>query len=118
MKVIVFLAAGLVERVVLLGTPIGIKDMNWEATRKVVAGRYVNVYSTNDWMLGIAFRAKYDAEFQVLMYLFLLLQFNSFHSFSHLMCLAIGSLLTQGLAGIQAVDVPGIENVGPIIINN
>lgn len=70
--------AGLVERVVLLGTPIGIKDMNWEATRKVVAGRYVNAYSTNDWMLGIAFRA---------------------------------NLLTQGLAGIQAVDVPGIENV-------
>ncbi|KAH6791465.1 transmembrane/coiled-coil protein [Perilla frutescens var. frutescens] len=71
-------SAGLVERVVLLGTPIGIKDMNWEATRKVVAGRYVNAYSTNDWMLGIAFRA---------------------------------NLLTQGLAGIQPVDVPGIENV-------
>lgn len=70
--------AGLVERVVLLGAPIAIKDVNWEATRKVVAGRYVNVYSTNDWMLGIAFRA---------------------------------NLLTQGLAGIQPVDVPGIENV-------
>ncbi|GER49008.1 hypothetical protein STAS_26220 [Striga asiatica] len=70
--------AGLVERVVLLGAPIAIRDMNWEATRKVVAGRYVNAYSTNDWMLGIAFRAK---------------------------------LLTQGLAGIQPVDVPGIENV-------
>ncbi|KAI3461959.1 hypothetical protein Pfo_018622 [Paulownia fortunei] len=70
--------AGLVERVVLLGAPIAIKDMNWEATRKVVAGRYVNAYSTNDWMLGIAFRA---------------------------------NLLTKGLAGIQPVDVPGIENV-------
>ncbi|CAH9119289.1 unnamed protein product [Cuscuta epithymum] len=70
--------AGLVERVVLLGAPISIKDMNWEATRKVVAGRFINVYSTNDWMLGIAFRA---------------------------------SLLTQGLAGIQAVDIPGVENV-------
>ncbi|PIN16614.1 hypothetical protein CDL12_10732 [Handroanthus impetiginosus] len=69
---------GLVERVVLLGAPIAIKDMNWEATRKVVAGRYVNAYSTNDWMLGISFRA---------------------------------SLLTKGLAGIQPVDVPGIENV-------
>ncbi|XP_042025195.1 transmembrane and coiled-coil domain-containing protein 4-like isoform X2 [Salvia splendens] len=71
-------SAGLVERVVLLGAPIRIKDMNWEATRKVVAGRYVSVYSTNDWMLGIAFRA---------------------------------NLLTQGLAGIQPVNVPGIENV-------
>ncbi|KAL3637456.1 hypothetical protein CASFOL_018624 [Castilleja foliolosa] len=70
--------AGLVERVVLLGAPIAIKDMNWEATRKVVAGRYVNAYSTNDWMLGVVFRA---------------------------------NLLTKGLAGIQPVDVPGIENV-------
>lgn len=98
------------ERVVLLGAPIAIKDMNWEATRKViglvfffilstsnyswsspiphallfifcfpykyrirphyylklavlvlqmVAGRFVNAYSTNDWMLGVAFRARY-----------------------------------------------------------
>ncbi|KAL8474937.1 hypothetical protein ACS0TY_031379 [Phlomoides rotata] len=70
--------AGIVERVVLLGSPIAIKGMDWEATRKVVAGRYVNVYSTNDWMLGVAFRA---------------------------------NLLTKGLAGIEAVDVPGIENV-------
>ncbi|KAG5623387.1 hypothetical protein H5410_008605 [Solanum commersonii] len=69
--------SGLVERVVLLGAPIAIKNMNWEAARKVVAGRFVNAYATNDWMLGIAFRA---------------------------------SLLTRGLAGIQPVDVPGIEN--------
>ncbi|XP_051126886.1 uncharacterized protein LOC127248544 isoform X2 [Andrographis paniculata] len=70
--------AGLVERVVLLGAPIPIRDTNWEATRKVVSGRYVNAYSTNDWTLGVAFRA---------------------------------SLLSTGLAGIQPVDVPGIENV-------
>ncbi|KAM3394513.1 transmembrane and coiled-coil domain-containing protein 4 isoform X1 [Capsicum galapagoense] len=70
--------SGLVERVVLLGAPIAIKDMNWEAARKVVAGRFVNAYSTNDWMLGVAFRA---------------------------------SLLTQGLAGIQTVEIPGVENV-------
>ncbi|XP_057500776.1 uncharacterized protein LOC130784804 isoform X1 [Actinidia eriantha] len=70
--------AEIVERVVLLGAPIAIKDENWEAARKIVAGRFVNAYSTNDWMLGVAFRA---------------------------------SLLTQGLAGIQPIDVPGIENV-------
>ncbi|XP_010317700.1 uncharacterized protein [Solanum lycopersicum] len=70
--------SGLVERVVLLGAPIAIKDMDWEAARKVVAGRFVNAYSTNDWMLGVAFRA---------------------------------SLLTQGLAGIQPVEIPGVENV-------
>ncbi|KAG8386559.1 hypothetical protein BUALT_Bualt03G0160900 [Buddleja alternifolia] len=41
-------------------------------------GRYVNAYSTDDWMLGIAFR------------------------------------FSQGLSGIQPVDVPGIENVNGI----
>ncbi|RDY10949.1 putative membrane protein F35D11.3, partial [Mucuna pruriens] len=33
--------AELVERVVLLGAPIAIKDENWEAARKMVAGRFV-----------------------------------------------------------------------------
>ncbi|XP_020205227.1 transmembrane and coiled-coil domain-containing protein 4 [Cajanus cajan] len=70
--------AELVERVVLLGAPIPIQDENWEAARKMVAGRFINAYSRNDWMLGVAFRA---------------------------------SLLTKGLAGIQPVDVPGIQNV-------
>ncbi|KAJ4851090.1 hypothetical protein Tsubulata_016166 [Turnera subulata] len=65
-------------KVVLLGAPISIKGENWEAARKMVAGRFVNAYSTSDWTLGVAFRA---------------------------------SLLTQGLAGIQPVDVPGVENV-------
>ncbi|GKU90043.1 hypothetical protein SLEP1_g4091 [Rubroshorea leprosula] len=71
--------AGIVERVVLLGAPVSIKNENWEDARKMVAGRFVNVYSTNDWTLGIIFRA---------------------------------SLLSQGLAGIQPVDIiHGIENV-------
>ncbi|TKY55873.1 membrane protein F35D11.3 [Spatholobus suberectus] len=52
-------SAELVERVVLLGAPIPIKDENWEAARKMVAGRFVNAYSRNDWMLGVAFRARY-----------------------------------------------------------
>ncbi|WVZ23804.1 hypothetical protein V8G54_002348 [Vigna mungo] len=71
-------SAELVERVVLLGAPIPIMDENWEAARKMVAGRFVNAYSRNDWMLGVAFRA---------------------------------SLLTKGLAGIQPVDISGIQNV-------
>lgn len=70
--------AELVERVIILGAPLSIKGENWEAARKIVAGRFVNAYSTNDWTLGVAFRA---------------------------------SLLTQGLAGIQPIDVRGIENV-------
>ncbi|KAG8073125.1 hypothetical protein GUJ93_ZPchr0006g42744 [Zizania palustris] len=69
---------GLVERVVLLGAPVSVKGEQWEAARKMVAGRFVNVYSTDDWILGVTFRA---------------------------------SMLTQGLAGIQAIDVPGVENV-------
>ncbi|KAK7309332.1 hypothetical protein RJT34_05964 [Clitoria ternatea] len=71
-------SAELVEKVVLLGAPIPIKDENWEAARKMVAGRFVNAYSKNDWMLGVAFRA---------------------------------SLISEGLAGIQPVDIPGIQNV-------
>lgn len=71
-------SAGIVERVVLLGAPISIKDENWGTARKMVAGRFINAYATTDWTLGVAFRA---------------------------------SLLTKGLAGIQPVDVPGIENV-------
>ncbi|XP_031269065.1 transmembrane and coiled-coil domain-containing protein 4-like [Pistacia vera] len=70
--------AGLVERVVFLGAPISIEDENWEDARKMVAGRFVNAYSTTDWTLGIVFRA---------------------------------SLLSKGLAGIQPVDISGIENV-------
>ncbi|CAA7410915.1 unnamed protein product [Spirodela intermedia] len=69
---------GLIERVVLLGAPISLKSEPWESARRMVAGRFVNVYSTNDWILGVTFRA---------------------------------SLLTQGLAGIQPVDIAGVENV-------
>ncbi|KAG2555303.1 hypothetical protein PVAP13_9KG560800 [Panicum virgatum] len=69
---------GLVERVVLLGAPVSVKGEQWEPVRKMVSGRFVNVYSRDDWILGVTFRA---------------------------------SLLTQGLAGIQAIDVPGVENV-------
>ncbi|CAH8305166.1 unnamed protein product [Eruca vesicaria subsp. sativa] len=70
--------AEIVERVVLLGAPISIYNENWRDVRKMVAGRFINVYAINDWTLGVAFRA---------------------------------SLLTQGLAGIQPVCIPGIEDV-------
>ncbi|KAL8166096.1 hypothetical protein V2J09_007595 [Rumex salicifolius] len=51
-------APGLVERVVLLGAPVSIKVDEWVLARKMVAGRFVNAYSKNDWTLGIAFRAQ------------------------------------------------------------
>ncbi|KAJ8442594.1 hypothetical protein Cgig2_026536 [Carnegiea gigantea] len=48
---------GLVERVVLLGAPVSLKDENWTLARKVVPGRFVNAYSTIDWTLGVVFRS-------------------------------------------------------------
>ncbi|CAN0906481.1 Uncharacterized membrane protein F35D11.3 [Linum grandiflorum] len=69
---------GLIERVVLLGAPVPIQGEKWQVARKMVAGRFVNIYSTSDWTLGVTFRA---------------------------------SLVSTGLAGIQPVDVPGIENI-------
>lgn len=71
-------SASIVERVVLLGAPITLDTERWKTARKMVAGRFINFYSTNDWILGIVFRS---------------------------------SLLTQGLAGIQPVKIPGIENI-------
>ncbi|KAF2312364.1 hypothetical protein GH714_034374 [Hevea brasiliensis] len=54
--------AEIVEKVILLGAPISIKGEKWEAARKMVAGRFVNAYSTNDWTLGVAFRARSKRE--------------------------------------------------------
>ncbi|KAI5059282.1 hypothetical protein GOP47_0025601 [Adiantum capillus-veneris] len=68
----------IVERVVLLGAPLSIDTQRWKTVRQVVAGRFINAYSTNDWLLAVVYRA---------------------------------SLMSQGIAGIQPVDVPGIENI-------
>ncbi|KHN00498.1 Transmembrane and coiled-coil domain-containing protein 4 [Glycine soja] len=84
--------AELVEKVVLLGAPIPIMDENWEATRKMVAGRFVNAYSRTDWMLGVAFRARNTN-----------IALEPYFKWKF--------LLTKGLAGIQPVDIPGIQNV-------
>ncbi|XVF62148.1 hypothetical protein PTKIN_Ptkin08bG0193700 [Pterospermum kingtungense] len=40
--------AELVEGVVLLGAPISVEGENWEAARKMVAGRFLNAFSSND----------------------------------------------------------------------
>ncbi|KAH9124486.1 hypothetical protein AeMF1_004762 [Aphanomyces euteiches] len=47
---------GLVENAVLLGAAIPVEPAEWVAAKKVVAGRLINGYSTNDWMLAIMFR--------------------------------------------------------------
>lgn len=47
---------GLVENAVLLGAPIGLGAREqWSAARSVVAGRFVNVFSENDWLLKVMF---------------------------------------------------------------
>ncbi|KAF0699158.1 Aste57867_10253 [Aphanomyces stellatus] len=47
---------GIVENAVLLGATIPVVPPEWTAVRQVVAGRLVNGFSTNDWMLAIMFR--------------------------------------------------------------
>lgn len=49
-------AFGLVESVVLLGTPTPCEDRDWRRIRAVVAGRVVNVYSQEDYILGFLYR--------------------------------------------------------------
>lgn len=49
-------AFGLIENVVLVGAPAPSDAGVWRAMRSVVAGRLVNVYSTNDYLLGFLYR--------------------------------------------------------------
>ncbi|WVQ78738.1 hypothetical protein IAT38_000825 [Cryptococcus sp. DSM 104549] len=50
-------AYGLVEDVFIFGTTVTASRATWLDVRSVVAGRFVNGYATNDWMLGYLFRA-------------------------------------------------------------
>lgn len=50
-------AFGIVEMVYMAGTPVAIVDKDWEKLTDVVAGRVVNIYSTNDTALGVLYRA-------------------------------------------------------------
>ncbi|EHK98298.1 putative Uncharacterized membrane protein C6F6.13c [Glarea lozoyensis 74030] len=49
-------AFGLVENVILMGAPCPSDDAPWRAMRSVVAGRLINVYSENDYILGFLYR--------------------------------------------------------------
>lgn len=49
-------AFGLVESAVLIGTPAPSDAAVWRAMRSVVAGRLVNVYSENDYILAFLYR--------------------------------------------------------------
>jgi len=50
-------AFGLVENVVLIGTPAASESKNWTKIRSVVCDRVVNVHSTKDYILGLIYRA-------------------------------------------------------------
>ena len=47
---------GLVESAVLIGTPTPSDTSDWRVLRSAVAGRLVNVYSVNDYVLGFMYR--------------------------------------------------------------
>ncbi|OLN95918.1 putative membrane protein [Colletotrichum chlorophyti] len=49
-------AYGLVQNVYLFGSPLIVKKDEWLRARTVVPGRFVNGYSTNDWILAYLFR--------------------------------------------------------------
>jgi hypothetical protein len=50
-------AFGLVESVVLMGAPVPSDSNEWTMIRSVVAARVVNVYSTEDYVLGYLYRS-------------------------------------------------------------
>lgn len=50
-------AFGIIENVYLFGAPIVVTSKEWRKAKSVVAGRFVNGYVQNDWILGYLFRA-------------------------------------------------------------
>jgi hypothetical protein len=50
-------AFGLVESVVMMGAPVSSDSRQWRQIRSVVAARVVNVYSTEDYVLGYLYRS-------------------------------------------------------------
>lgn len=51
-------AFGLIEDVIMMGTPIPSSPGTWRRMRAVVTGRLVNTYSTHDYILGILYRTR------------------------------------------------------------
>ncbi|KAG4303717.1 hypothetical protein PCK1_000235 [Pneumocystis canis] len=51
---------GIIQDVYLFGTPVVINKDRWIKASSVVAGRFVNGYIRNDWVLGCLFRITYS----------------------------------------------------------
>ncbi|KAG0139335.1 hypothetical protein CROQUDRAFT_101713 [Cronartium quercuum f. sp. fusiforme G11] len=74
-----------VDQVVLIGAPISPSSAEWEAAKSVVARRIVNVYSSDDWVLGVLVRL---------------------HSLLSLrMSTKVSGLGNVGVSGVEEVDV-------------
>lgn len=55
------IALGIIENAVLIGAPVSSSFKVWSAARAVVAGRLINCFSSNDWLLAYLYRCKsYD----------------------------------------------------------
>lgn len=50
-------ATGLVQNAYMFGSPVAVSRDEYTAAVSMVAGRVVNGYATNDWILGYLFRA-------------------------------------------------------------
>ena len=69
---------GLVQDVYLFGSPVSTDRAQWAAVRRVAAGRVVNGYGSNDYVLAVLARV---------------------------------SGMNWGVAGLEPVEVQGVENV-------
>lgn len=50
-------ATGIVQNAYMFGNPIAVKQDEYTLAVSMVAGRFVNGYASNDWILGYLFRA-------------------------------------------------------------
>ena len=46
---------GLIQDVLIMGTPLSPDAELFSSARSVVSGRFINCYSTRDWLLGVLF---------------------------------------------------------------
>ncbi|MCJ1267399.1 hypothetical protein MMC22_007284 [Lobaria immixta] len=80
-------ALGLVQNVYLFGSPIVANKDDYLRARMVVAGRFVNGYASNDWILGYLFRATSGGIMRV-----------------------AGLAPVEGIHGLENIDVTSIVN--------
>ncbi|GAX74427.1 hypothetical protein CEUSTIGMA_g1876.t1 [Chlamydomonas eustigma] len=78
---------GIVQSVVLMGSPISVDKLRWNKAKSVVSGRFINVYSAEDWVLGLLYRS---------------------HSATAMLSSVAGLSPVQNIIGVQNVGVTRI----------